>query len=239
MQHSIRLAGSELIGTLALVFVGLASIAIFLGDGFPTVTAMPHWLRLLLVLLGFGAIIATVIISPVGRISGAHINPAVSLAFALRGDLAWRHLPLIITGQLIGGWLGAIAALAVWRDSLAALSFGVTHHNAGYPLWATIAVELGGTLLLCWLIFWLVANARRRELIAIGVGGYIWLFGWASATISGASFNPARSIGPAIASGDYDELWLYIVFPLAGAAIAAIWCRLAPRSCGCAGSESC
>ena len=115
----------------------------------------------------------------------------------------------------------------------------MTHHNAHFPLWATIAVELGGTLLLVWLIFWLVANSKRREVIAVAVGCYIWLFGWATATISGASFNPARSIGPAIAGHDYRELWMYILFPVLGAVIAAVWCRLAPASCGCNMQEGC
>ncbi|MCB1216305.1 aquaporin [bacterium] len=239
MRTALKQAVSEAVGTAALVFVGLASIAIFLGDEIAAISVLPHLLRLLLVLLGFGAVITAVILSPVGSISGAHINPAVSLAFALRGDLPWKNLPLVISGQLLGGWLGAQAAVAIWHRTLAGLSFGVTHHNAQFPLWASIIVELGGTLLLVWLIFWLLATGKRREVIAVAVGGYIWLFGWATATISGASFNPARSLGPAIAGHDYRELWLYILFPLAGAAIAAMWCRIAPASCGCRIQEGC
>jgi aquaporin Z len=238
IKHS-RIAICEALGTLALVFVGLSSIVLFLGLDLAMLSSLPHWLRLGLVLLGFGAVITLVISSPIGRISGAQINPAVTLGLFLRGELPFGQLLPIVAAQLIGAWLGALLATLTWRDSLSTMGYGVTHHNAAYPLWASIAVEAAGTLLLMWLILWSIAKVTRKRYQACSVGGFIWLFGWATATISGASFNPARSIGPALASGDYSELWLYIVFPLLGAAIAAIWCRLAPRSCGCADGSAC
>ncbi|MEZ5336753.1 MAG: MIP/aquaporin family protein [bacterium] len=230
---------SEAIGTLALVFVGLSSISLFLGTHLAMLEALPGVIRLGLVLLGFGSVIWTVITSPCGRISGAHINPAVSLAFALRGDLPWPSLPGYVLAQLCGAWLGALLAQVLWGATLASLNTGLTLPSASYPLWASIAVEAVGTLLLMWLILWSIARPQRQRWIALSVGSFIWLYGWATAPVSGASFNPARSIGPAIASGDYHSLWLYILFPIAGAAIAAVWCRLAPASCGCGMREGC
>jgi len=153
-----------------------------------------------------------------GAVSGAHLNPAVSVAFALRGDFPWKRLPGYIIIQLIGATLACLFLLAVFGN---VEHLGATLPGTGYHDWQALLMEAVLTVGLVSVILGTASAAQNVGAIAaIGVGGYIALAGLWAAPVSGASMNPARSFGPALVSGDFTSYWVYVVGPLAGALIA-------------------
>src|SRR5262245_14169511 len=153
-----------------------------------------------------------------GAVSGAHLNPAVSLAFALRGDFPWKRLPGYIVIQLIGATLACLFLLAIFGN---VEHLGATLPGAGYHDWQALLME---TVLTAGLVSVILGTASAAQnvgaIAAIGVGGYIALAGLWAAPVSGTSMNPARSFGPALVSGDFSSYWVYVVGPLAGMVIA-------------------
>jgi aquaporin Z len=153
-----------------------------------------------------------------GAISGAHLNPAVSLAFALRGDFPWRRVPGYIIIQLIGASLACLFLLAVFGNIQ---HLGATLPGPGYANWQALLMEIVLTASLVSVILGTASAAQNVGAIAaLGVGGYIALAGLWGAPVSGTSMNPARSFGPALVGGDFTSYWVYVVGPLAGAGIA-------------------
>ena len=153
-----------------------------------------------------------------GAVSGAHLNPAVSLAFALRGDFPWKRVPGYIIIQLIGATLAALFLRWVFGN---VEHLGATLPGPGYQNWQALLMEIVLTTLLVSVILGTASAAQNVGAIAaLGVGGYIALAGLWSAPVSGTSMNPARSFGPALVSGDWTSYWVYVVGPVAGALIA-------------------
>ena len=153
-----------------------------------------------------------------GAVSGAHLNPGVSLAFALRGDFPWRRVPGYIIIQLVGATLACLFLLAVFGNIQ---HLGATLPGAGYENWQALLMEIALTAGLVSVILGTASAAQNVGAIAaLGVGGYIALAGLWAAPVSGISMNPARSFGPALVSGDFSSYWVYVVGPLAGAMIA-------------------
>jgi len=200
---------SELLGTFLLVLVGA-------GGG--VVNAQSHGA------IGRGAAVTApalmvmAIILFMGAISGAHLNPAVSLGFAVRGDFPWRRVPGYIVIQLIGATL---ACLLLWAIFGQIGNLGATEPGAGVHAWQAMLIE---ALLTAGLLSTILGTASRAQNVgpmsAIAVGGYIALAGLWSSPISGASMNPARSFGPDLALADFSNYWVYVVGPLLGAAVA-------------------
>jgi aquaporin Z len=159
----------------------------------------------------------TAIILFMGAVSGAHLNPAVSLAFALRGDFPWKRVPGYIVIQLVGATLACLFLRWVFGNIG---HLGATLPGPGYKNWQALLMEIVLTALLVSVILGTASAAQNVGAIAaLGVGGYIALAGlWAP--VSGLSMNPARSFGPALVSGDWTSYWVYIVGPIAGALIA-------------------
>jgi aquaporin Z len=153
-----------------------------------------------------------------GAVSGAHLNPAVSLAFALREDFPWKRLPGYIIIQLIGATLACLFLMAVFGN---VEHLGATLPGAGYHDWQALLME---TVLTVGLVSVILGTASAAQnvgpIAALGVGGYIALAGLWAAPVSGVSMNPARSFGPALVSGDFTSYWVYLVGPIAGAMIA-------------------
>jgi MIP family channel proteins len=203
-----RALAAEALGTFALVFAGCGAIMVDAKTG-----ALGH----LGVALSFGLVIM-VMIYALGHISGAHFNPAVTLTFALT-----RHFPWARTAAYWGAQLsGAIVAAALLRGSLG----DYAHVGATLPsgsqgqafLW-----ELVLTFFLMLVIMAVATDSRAvGEAAAIAIGGTVGLDALFGGPITGASMNPARSIGPALVSGDLHALWLYIVAPCIGAALAGL-----------------
>ena len=163
-------------------------------------------------------LMVTAIILFMGAVSGAHLNPAVSLAFALRGDFPWKRVPGYIIIQLIGATLACLFLRLVFGN---VEHLGATLPGPGYKNWQALLMEIVLTALLVSVILGTASAAQNVGAIAaLGVGGYIALAGLWAAPVSGVSMNPARSFGPALVSGDWKSYWVYLVGPVAGALIA-------------------
>jgi aquaporin Z len=209
---------SELLGTFALVLVA-AGGGILHGQGQISLAAA---------VVAPGLMVMAIILF-MGAVSGAHLNPAVSLAFALRGDFPWKRVPGYIIIQLIGASLACLFLLAVFGNIQ---HLGATLPGPGYENWQALLMEIVLTALLVSVILGTASAAQNVGAIAaLGVGGYIALAGLWSAPVSGTSMNPARSFGPALVSGDFSSYWVYVVGPLAGALIA-VGCAFVLRGRG-------
>ena len=164
-----------------------------------------------------------------GAVSGAHLNPVVSLAFALRRDFRWRRFAGYVVAQLLGATLACLFFLAVFGN---VEHLGATLPGPGYADWQALLMEIALTGVLVSVILGTASAAQNVGTIgALGVGGYIALAGLWSAPVSGTSMNPARSFGPALVSGDWSSYWVYVVGPLAGALIA-VGCAIILRGRG-------
>ena len=198
---------SELLGTFALVLAAS-------GGGLLHAKGQ---ISLAAAVVAPGLMVMTVILF-MGAVSGAHLNPAVSLAFALRGDFPWRRVPGYIVTQLIGATLACLFLRLVFGN---VEHLGATLPGPGYQDWQALLMEITLTALLVSVILGTASAAQNVGAIAaLGVGGYIALAGLWAAPVSGVSMNPARSFGPALASGYWTSYWVYLVGPLTGALIA-------------------
>lgn len=165
-------------------------------------------------LMVMGIILAT------GKVSGAHLNPAVTLAFSLRGDFPWRRVPGYIIAQLAGATLAALLLQAI-------LGVSATY-GSNYPAAEATAVQAYWmeALLTFGLVSVILGTASGAQNIgvtgAIAVGGYIALAGLWGSPVSGTSMNPARTFGPDLASLDFSAYWVYVAGPLTGAVGAVI-----------------
>jgi MIP family channel proteins len=206
--ENLRALVAEAIGTFALVFAGCGAIM---------VDANTHALGHVGVAITFGLVIMFGIYA-VGHISGAHFNPSVTVAFALSRHFPWTRALGYWGAQLIG----AIAAAALLRGSLG----NVANVGATLPSGSQGQSFLWELVLTFFLMFVIMAVATDTravgEAAAIAVGGTVGLDAMFGGPISGASMNPARSIGPALVSGNLHTLWLYIVAPICGASLAAL-----------------
>jgi aquaporin Z len=198
---------SELLGTFMLVLVA-AGGGILHGEGQISLAAA---------VVAPGLMVMAIILF-MGAVSGAHLNPAVSLAFALRGDFPWKRVPGYIVIQLVGAALACLFLDAVFGDIQ---HLGATLPGAGYADWQALLMEVVLTASLVSVILGTASTAQNvGRVAALGVGGYIALAGLWSAPVSGTSMNPARSFGPALVSGDFSGYWVYVLGPIAGALIA-------------------
>ena len=198
---------SELLGTFMLVLVA-AGGGLLHGKGQISLAAA---------VVAPGLMVLAIILF-MGAVSGAHLNPAVSLAFAVRGDFPWHRVPGYIVAQLLGATLACLFLLAVFGN---VEHLGATLPGPGYHAWQALLMEIALTAVLISVILGTASAAQNVGAIgAFGVGGYIALAGLWSAPVSGTSMNPARSFGPALVSGDWTAYWVYVVGPLVGGAIA-------------------
>jgi aquaporin Z len=200
---------AELLGTFLLVEAAA---------GAPVVNAFTHGS------IGRGAAVTApgltvmAVILFMGAVSGAHLNPVVSIAFAGRGDFPWRRVPGYVLVQLLGATLAVLFLDAMFgRVGM----LGATVPGAGIDDGQALVMEL---VLTAGLVSTILGTASRSQnvgpLSAVAVGGYIVLAGLWSSPITGASMNPARSFGPALVLGDFAHYWLYAIGPIAGALLA-------------------
>src|SRR5215470_7209662 len=201
---------SELLGTffLVLVAVGGGMVNARFGGG-----AVPYTARVVA-----PALMVTGVILFMGTVSGAHLNPAVSVAFAARGDFPWKRVPAYIVAQFAGA---ALATLLLWALVGKQGSAGLTLPGHGISTGTALVWELVLTVGLVSVILGTASGAQQiGPLAAIGVGGYIALAGLWGSPVSGASMNPVRSLAPALVLADWTSWWAYLVGPVAGAVIA-------------------
>jgi len=202
---------SELLGTFFLVLVAA-------GGGMMS-HAFPGEISRQAAVVAPGLMVMAIILF-MGKVSGAHLNPAVSIAFALRRDFPWARVPGYIVVQLIGATLAALFLRAVINVSAV---YGSNYPAHGYSDAAAFAMELILTMGLVSVILGTASGAQNVGIIgAFGVGSYIALAGLWGSPISGASMNPARTFGPDLVAGNFTAYWVYVAGPLAGAVLAVI-----------------
>jgi aquaporin NIP len=198
---------AEALGTFCLVFAGTGAIVIDQVSG----GAVTH----VGISLTFGLVVM-IMIYAVGEISGAHLNPAVSLGFTLARRFPIRELPGYWIAQIAGALCASLFLRALFRASP---TLGETL-PAG-PVWVSFALELVLTFMLMFVILSVSSGPREKGLIAaIAVGGTIAMEALFAGPICGASMNPARSLAPAVVSGHLQFLWIYLLAPVLGAALA-------------------
>ena len=213
--------GAELLGTAFLVFAGVSAVVFDFGTGSSLAHVLPDTsLRRLITGLLFAGSGALVAISPLGKLSGGHINPVVSLAFWVQGKMHHLDLGGYILGQLLGAIIGSLLVVLVWRGHAASVGYGTTVPGAVYPLWIVFLAEVSLTFLLVFSIFLFVSSYRLMRWTPLMVWILVAVMVWLEAPISGTSLNPARSFGPALVSWSWHYHWLYWVAPPLGALLA-------------------
>ena len=209
-RYAWRRLFSEVLGTffLVLVAVGAGMVNARFGG-----QAVPYGARV----VAPGLMVMAVILF-MGAVSGAHLNPAVSIAFAVRGDFPWKRVPPYVVAQFAGAIL---ATLLLWTLLGKQGSAGLTLPGPGISTTTAMVWEIVLTTGLVSVIQGTASGAQQLgALAAIAVGGYIALAGLWGAPVSGASMNPARSLGPALVLDDWTSWWAYLVGPVVGGAIA-------------------
>jgi aquaporin Z len=209
-SYEMRRLFSELLGTffLVLVAVGGPMVSARFGGN-----AVPYAAKVVAPALMVAAIILFM-----GTVSGAHLNPAVSIAFAARGDFPWKRVPAYLVVQFLGG---VLATLLLWALIGKQGSAGLTLPGPGIGAGTAMVWEIVLTTGLVSVILGTASGAQQiGALAAVGVGGYIALAGLWGSPVSGASMNPARSLGPALVLNDWTAWWAYLIGPIAGGIIA-------------------
>ncbi len=214
---------AEFVGTALLLFFGLSLVIIMFGEGSLAAQIIPNIkVRQMITGFLFGCIGASIAISPIGKVSGAHINPAVTLAFRLMGKLNLRTTLAYIIVQLAGAFIGCLP-LMIWGSMGRSVAFGATLPGQGY---GTVTVLMGEAVTtmalivtLCLFLGFRVIRPFTPLMMPVLYAVMVPL----EASISGTSTNPARSFGPAVISGQWQGWWIYWAGPLLGM-LAGILC---------------
>jgi glycerol uptake facilitator len=220
-------AAAETLGTALLVLVGPGSVVATLalaGDAKPAVTGAD----LLGISFAFGFII-TAVVYALGKVSGCHINPAITFALAATKRFPWRELPAYWAAQVLGAVLGALAIWGVFAHQAIDLGMGMTSFNEDTTTWAAAILAEGlGTFMLMFAVLGIVDGRSPSELAGIVIGGVVVAIIMVMGPITGASLNPARAFGPELVSaiGGGPTHWaqlipVYVLPGLVGAGLAA------------------
>src|SRR5437868_6656445 len=203
---------SEILGTFLLVMAGAGAVVVgAVSGGAISRTAA----------VTAPGLTVMAVIPFMGGVSGAHLNPVVSVAFALRRDFPWRRCFGYVLAQLVGATLACLFLLAVFGNKG---QHGATLPGAGIQDWQAMLIELALTTGLVSTILGTASTAQNvGAFSAIAVGGYIALAGLWSSPASGASMNPARSFAPDVLRWDFTSFWVYLVGPLVGALLAVVF----------------
>jgi aquaporin Z len=199
---------AELIGTFTLVFCGCGAIVSQEITGEVTHSGIA---------LTFGLVVMSLIYA-FGEISGAHFNPAVTIGFWYAKKFPLKEVPKYIAMQCIGAILGAAMLLVLFPENEL---LGTTLPQI--TVWRVFIFEVLLTFFLMMVIINVSTGAKETGIMAgIAIGGVVWFEAQFAGPITGASMNPARSIGPAIISGHLESLWLYIIAPIIGSILAVL-----------------
>lgn len=210
---------AEALGTFILVFCGTASMAVNEITG----GAVTH--------VGIGITWGFVVIAMIyafGEISGAHFNPAVTIAFAFAKKFSWKQVPIYIISQTIGAIVASLLVLFLFPEST---TLGGTQPML--PVHKAFVLELLLTFFLMLVIINVSTGSKETGMMAgIAIGGMVMLEALFAGPMTNASMNPVRSFAPALVSGNLTNLWLYIIAPILGAIIAVSSCKwVKPDNC--------
>ncbi len=219
-QNMLRAAMAELVGTFILVFTGtaVATAAVLQRS-----TAGPLSYNSLAVALAFGLALVAVV-AAIGHVSGAHVNPAVTLGLAATNKFPWQYVPVYLGAQLLGAILGAIGTwitygAAAWEIAELAATFPVE----GVGDFRALLVEIFVTFILVFVVISVATDDRAPAGVAPLAVGFALACGVLIAgPITGGSLNPVRTLGPMIVAGEFDAVWVYIVGPIVGGVLAAL-----------------
>ncbi len=209
---------AELLGTFCLVFAGTGAIVVNHVSG----GAVTH----VGVALTFGLIVMAMIYT-FGDISGAHLNPAVTVAFALAKRLPWRDVGGYVLSQILGAIAASTLLAVIFAGQVNSLATAGGTIPAG-AAWQSLVLETVLTFMLMLVILAVSSGPKERGMMAgVAVGGVVGLEALFAGPISGASMNPARSLSPAVVSMSFAHLWVYLAGPMLGAALAVpVWSKL-------------
>jgi aquaporin Z len=221
--------GCELVGTTLLLLGGLSAVCADFAPGSPVASVVrDHSLRLLITGLLFGGTGSLVAVSPFGRRSGAHLNPALSLAFWRRGHMHPHDLVGYVSAQVVGAFTGTALVRWLWGGKARAVHLGITEPRHGLGPLAAASIEAFMTMALVGVILIMVSSATTATWTPVAVWLVVAVLVWQGAPWTGTSLNPARSLAPAVLLPDTANLWVYIVGPLAGALLAVEAFKLVP-----------
>ncbi|MFN2129597.1 MAG: MIP/aquaporin family protein [Anaerolineae bacterium] len=207
---------AELAGTALLVGIGLSVVILDFGTGSPVVQWIPSAaVRRAVTGFLFGSTGAFIALSPIGKESGAHINPVVTLAFFLMGKFQGHHAVGYILAQLMGGVLGALPLLG-WGAMGRSIEFGATLPGPGFGAGGALLGEAAATWAMVAGLFFFLRHDKIRAFTPALFPVLYAVMVLVEAPISGTSTNPARSLGPAVLSGDWRDWWVYWIGPLVG-----------------------
>lgn len=209
---------AEVLGTFTLVFAGTGAIVANGVSG----GAVTH----VGIALTFGLVVMALIYT-YGDVSGAHLNPAVTVAFAVAGRFGWREVPGYVLAQVLGA-LAASGMLRVLFPEQVSLGATLPSGSVGQSFWLEVIL----TAMLMMTVLSVSTGAKEKGVTAaIAIGGVVGLEALFAGPICGASMNPARSLGPALMSGQTQHLWVYLVATTLGAVLAVpLFFATRPRS---------
>src|SRR5215216_2672101 len=218
-SHIVGAAIAELVGTFILLFGGTA-VAVGAILSLPTAGA-PY--DSLAIALAFGLALAAVV-AAIGHVSGAHVNPAVTLGMAATGKFPWNYTPVYIGAQLVGA---VLAALATWLTfggpARSKANLAATYPAQGVGDLQAFVVEILITFILVFVVISVATDERAPAAIApIAVGFALAVGVFIAGPVTGGSLNPARSLGPMLVAGDLTSVWLYVLGPIIGGILGAL-----------------
>lgn len=206
---------AEAIGTFSMVFCGTGAMTVneITGGSVTHVGIAITW-----------GVIVMAMIYAFGEISGAHINPAVTIGFAYAKKFPWKEVPKYLVAQIIGAILASGILLFLFPESN---SLGHTYPAEGFEPYKAFILELILTFFLMLVIINVSTGSKEiGTMAAIAIGGVILLEAMFAGPMTKASMNPARSLAPALVSGNLQHLWLYLTAPFIGALLAVLSCKL-------------
>ncbi len=226
LKYRIRFFISEFVGTALLLLAGLSVVILMFGSGSPMAQLIPC-VKLRQGITGFlfGSIGASIALSIIGKTSGAHINPAVTMVFWLFHKIEPRLAVTYILAQLTGAIAGCLPLL-LWGNMGRSIEFGVTVPGQGYSQLTALMGEVVTTFAMVSLLVIFVGFRQIRQFTPFMFPFLYAIMVPLEAAISGTSTNPARSLGPAVISGQWEGWWIYLIGPLAGAFLASLACSI-------------
>lgn len=207
---------SELVGTALLLLAGLSFVILDFGKGSFVVTAIPDaGMRRLITGFLFGSTGAAIAYSRIGKLSGAHINPVVTVAFHIKGKLSSANAAGYIVAQFAGAVIGSVPLL-LWGGTGSSVAFGATTPGPGFTPWEAFFGEVATTICLIVGLFTFLGHKKLRNYTPLLFPFLYAIMVYLEAPISGTSTNPARSFGPSVVSGVWAGWWVYFLGPLIG-----------------------
>jgi aquaporin Z len=211
----------EFVGTALLLAGGLSAVFLDFGVGSPVAAHLPSTsARLLLTGLLFAGSGSLVALSSLGRRSGAHLNPAVTLAFWTQRKVHPHDLAGYVVAQLAGAFTAVVLLQLAWGSTATGLHLGATQPGHGFTALDAAGLEAVMTASLILMIFFFTSHVRTARWTPLGNWVLVATLVWQGAPYTGTSLNPARSLGPALIAPDLANLWVYLVGPCAGALLA-------------------